>query len=72
MIKIGEVLTLDKDDEWRLRQLLDALTDFSKGLAIAEADVPEIREAVWSLQKKLKRAEAAPTQSRQATAQRAA
>lgn len=59
MIKTGEVLTLDKDDEWRLRQLLDSLTDFSKGLAIAEADVPEIREAVWSLQKKLKRAEAA-------------
>lgn len=72
MIKTGETLTLDKDDEWRLRQLLDSLTDFSKGLAIAEADAPEIREAVWSLQKKLKRAEAAPTQSRQATAQRAA
>lgn len=59
MIKTGEALTLDKDDEWRLRQLLDSLTDFSKGLAIAEADVPEIREAVWSLQKKLKRADAA-------------
>ena len=43
MIKTGETLTLDKDDEWRLRQLLDSLTDFSKGLAIAEADVPEIR-----------------------------
>jgi hypothetical protein len=35
MIKTGETLTLDKDDEWRLRQLLDSLTDFSKGLAIA-------------------------------------
>lgn len=58
MNKTGETLTLDKDDEWRLRQLLDSLTDFSKGLAIAEADVPEIREAVWSLQK-LKRAEVA-------------
>ena len=59
MIKTGEALTLDEDDERRLRQLLDSLTDFSKGGKIAEADVPEIREAVWSLQKKLKRADAA-------------
>ncbi|MHB1186103.1 hypothetical protein [Thiobacillus sp.] len=59
MIKTGEALTLDKDDEWRLRQLLDSLTDFSKGLAIAETAVPDIREAVWGLQKKLKRADAA-------------
>ncbi len=59
MIKTGEALTLDKDEAYQLRELLDLLNDFSKGLAIAEADVPEIREAVWSLQKKLKRAEAA-------------
>lgn len=72
MIKTGEALTLDKDDEWRLRQLLDSLTDFSKGGKIAEADIPEVREAVWSLQKKLKRAEVAATQSGQATAPRAA
>ena len=56
MIKTGEALTLDKDEAYQLRELLDLLNDFSKGLAIAEADVPEIREAVWSLQKKLKRA----------------
>lgn len=56
MIKTGEALTLDKDEAYQLRELLDLLNDFSVGREIAEADIPEIREAVWSLQKKLKRA----------------
>ncbi|TVO65946.1 hypothetical protein [Denitromonas ohlonensis] len=59
MIKTGEALTLDKNEAYQLRELLDSLTDFSKGLAIAETAVPDIREAVWGLQKKLKRADAA-------------
>ena len=56
MIKTGEALTLDKDEAYQLRELLDLLNDFSVGREFAEADIPEIREAVWSLQKKLKRA----------------
>lgn len=56
MIKTGEALTLDKDEAYQLRELLDLLNDFSVGREIAEADIPEIRDAIWSLQKKLKRA----------------
>lgn len=59
MKKTGETLTLDKDDEWRLRQLLDSLEASFPSVAIADVDAPDIREAVWSLQKKLKRAEEA-------------
>ena len=32
MIKTETALILDTDDEWRLRQLLDSLTDFSNRL----------------------------------------
>ena len=48
MIKTGEALTLDKDEAYQLRELLDLLNDFSVGREIAEADIPEIREAVWT------------------------
>lgn len=68
MIKTESSLSLDKDEEFQLRELLGLLNDFSAGQQISEADKPEIREIVWSLQKKLKQAELTPTQSGQATA----
>lgn len=68
MIKTESTLTLNKDEEFQLREQLGLLNDFSTGRQIAEADKPRIREIVWSLQKKLKQAELTPAQSRQATA----
>lgn len=68
MIKTESTLTLNKDEEFQLRELLGLLNDFSTGRQISEADKPGIREIVWSLQKKLKQAELTPTQSRQAIA----
>lgn len=68
MIKTESTLTLNKDEEFQLRELLGLLNDFSTGQQISDADKPSVREIVWSLQKKLKQAELTPAQSRQATA----
>lgn len=59
LIKTGEALTLDKDEASQLRELLDLLEASFPSVEIADTGKPEIREAVWSLQKKLKRIGAA-------------
>lgn len=68
MIKTESTLSLDKDEEFQLRELMGLLNDFPTGRQIAEADKPGIREIVWSLQKKLKQAVLTPTQSGRGTA----
>lgn len=72
MIKTETALTLNRDDESQLRELLHLLEASFPAVEISEGDKPNIRELVWNLQKKLKRAGVAASQSRQATAQRAA
>lgn len=59
MTKTSETLTLDKDEANQLRELLDLLEASFPSVEIVDTDKPDIREAVWSLQKKLKRAGAA-------------
>lgn len=59
MIKPGDVkLILDTDDEWQLCKLLDLLEASFPAVEIDPMDKPDIRELVWNLQKKLKRAKA--------------
>lgn len=59
MTKTSETLTLDKNEASQLRELLDLMEASFPSVEIADTDKPDIREAVWSLQKKLKRAGAA-------------